>query len=376
MARKLTVAAAQVGAINRDTPRKEVMTRLLSLLDQAAAQKVQLLVYPECTFTTFFPRHLIEPGDDLESFFEETNDSATDLDSVARGPDTSALFGRAVEHGIDIVVGFAERCVSEDENKGKGYNTSVYFCASENRVIAKYRKVHLPGTVEPFTEPDAVNQLEKRYFTPGDLGFKAFRAPGLLGRTATADEGSGVWRKGTPGVPEGEISRRKDQGKGDPVLGMLICNDRRWPEAWRVYALQGAELIVFGYNTGANLPALWGSRKPLTPAQAEAQALHHHTLVQTSSSYTNSLFSISAARCGRDDADARYDLIAGSMIVNPQGYVVAEAQTKGDEIVVARIDLEECRQGREKTFDFERHRRVEHYELLVQRTGCVEPPLL
>lgn len=88
----------------------------------------------------------------------------------------------------------------------------------------------------------------------------------------------------------------------------------------------------------------------------------------------NACFSVSAARCGLDDG--RYDLIAGSAIVDPEGHVVAEAETRGDELVVAEIDLGECRQGKEKTFDFERHRRIETYGVICERTGVVEPELL
>lgn len=357
MSRTLKVAAAQVGTINISTPRSSTLPRLLALLETAHIQKVQLVVYPECTLTTFFPRHLIDSQTTLDTFFEHSD--------VTTSPSTRALFDKAADYEIDIVVGYAER-----EESGRGFNTCIYYSASERRVLAKYRKVHLPGTVEPFEEPDAVNQLEKRYFTPGDLGFQAFRAPNLV---------PDVWRKSTSdaidsGAATGEIEVMANQGKGDPVIGMLICNDRRWPEAWRAYALQGAELILYGYNTGGNLPALWGSRKPLTPVQAEQEALFHSKLVQQANSYMNACFSVSAARCGLDDG--RYDLIAGSMIVDPEGHVVAEAETKGDELVVAEIDLGECRQGKEKTFDFGRHRRVETYGVICERTGVVEPELL
>lgn len=61
-------------------------------------------------------------------------------------------------------------------------------------------------------------------------------------------------------------------------------------------------------------------------------------------SYMNACFSISSARCGLDDG--KYDLIGGSAIVNPEGHVVAQAKTKEDELIVAVIDLEDCRQGK------------------------------
>ena len=353
MSRRLIVAAAQVGAIDKDAPREETLARLLALLEQAHAQEVQLVVFPECTLTTFFPRHLIHSPAELDSFFETSPDILT-------APSTAQLFIKAGAYGIDIVLGYAERT-----SEGQGYNTCVYYSATAKKVISKYRKVHLPGTVEPFEDPKAVNQLEKRYFTPGDLGFKAFRAPGLL---------SDVSKQSLTGPQQAAVSAKDQQGKGDPILGMMICNDRRWPEAWRMYGLQGAELVLYGYNTGSNLSHLWGSRKKLTPEEAEKEALFHSKLVQQANSYMNACFSISAARCGLDDG--KYDLIAGSAIVDPEGHVLAEAKSKGDELVVAEIDLEECRQGKEKTFDFARHRRIEHYGLIGNQTEVVEPALL
>ncbi|TIA27374.1 hypothetical protein D6C83_07803, partial [Aureobasidium pullulans] len=248
---------AQVGAVDRDADRAETLARLIALLDQAASEKVQLLLYPEVTFTTFFPRHLFTSPSDLNAYFEHGDDLTT-------SPSTAPLFSKAKDYGIDIVVGFAERT-----DEGKGYNTCVYYSAAMGKVVQKYRKVHLPGTVEPFEDPEAVNQLEKRYFTPGDLGFPAFRAPGLLPTSSVL--------KANTSTLKGCITEKEDQGKGDPVLGMLICNDRRWPEAWRSYALQGAELLLIGYNTVAHSPHLWGTTKPMT---RNGTSIHWHGIRQ------------------------------------------------------------------------------------------------
>lgn len=346
MSRQITVAAAQVGAIDLGAAKQDTVQRLVKLLHEAAEKRVQVLVYPECTLTTFFPRHLIKTQEELDQYFEHGED-------ITQSPDIKPLFGEARSHGIDISIGYAERTPD-----GTGYNTCVYYSASLDKIVSKYRKVHLPGRVEPFEDPEATNQLEKRYFKPGDLGFKAFRAPGLVPdavNKATAKLGEST------------------DGKGDPIMGMLICNDRRWPEAWRVYTLQGAELLMFGYNTGGNMSHLWGGKK-MPPEQAEQEALFHSRLVQQANSYMNACFSISAARCGLDDG--KYSLIGGSAIVDPEGHVVAEAKTKGDELVVAEIDLAECRPGKERTFDYARHRRVEAYGLVTQQTGVIEPELL
>lgn len=346
MPRKIKVSAAQVGAVHLGASKKDTVQRLIRLLQEAASKKVQVVVFPECTLTTFFPRHFIESQEELDKYFEHGED-------ITQSPDVKPLFDEAKARGIDIVVGYAERTP-----EGTGYNTSVYFSAAEGKVISKYRKVHLPGRVEPFEDPNAANQLEKRYFKPGDYGFQAFRAPGLVPDAV---------KKGS--VKEGEAT----EGKGDPIMGMLICNDRRWPEAWRVYTLQGAEILMFGYNTGGHMSHLWGG-KSMAPEEAEKEALFHSRLVQQANSYMHACFSISAARCGMDDD--KYHLIGGSSIVSPEGHVVAEAKTDGDELVVAEIDLDDCKPGKERTFNYGKHRRVETYGLITQQTGVVEPELL
>ncbi|GIZ42257.1 hypothetical protein CKM354_000553200 [Cercospora kikuchii] len=348
MSRKIIVAAAQVGAVHRGAGKKETVERLMKLLHEAADKQVQLVVYPEATLTTFFPRHFIEDQKELDKYFEHGED-------ITQSADVKPLFGGAKALGIDICIGYAERTP-----EGTGYNTSVYYSASADKIISKYRKVHLPGRIEPFEDPNATNQLEKRYFKPGDLGFKAFRAPGLV---------QDAVKRSAP-----TTDNENTNGKGDPIIGMLICNDRRWPEAWRVYTLQGAEILMFGYNTGSHMSHLWGSANTMTPEEQEKEALFHSRLVQQANSYMNACFSISAARCGVDDG--KYDLIAGSSIVSPEGHVLAEAKTKEDELIVAEIDLAECRKGKEKTFDYGRHRRIEAYSLITEQTGVVEPPLL
>ncbi len=344
MPRILKIAAAQLGPVHLTSTRQDTLSRMIKLLQSASKLDAQLVIFPETAFTTFFPRHLISDRKELDSYFEHADD-------LPGSPNTKPLFDEAKKLGIDISVGFAERTAD-----GKGYNTSVYYSAGTGLVIAKYRKVHLPGTKEPFENPDAVNQLEKRYFEPGNLGFRAFRIPGLIPDT------------------QKKSSEKVEAGKGDPIAGMMICNDRRWPEAWRCYGLQGVELVLCGYNTAGFAPDLWGTRKPVTPEEAEIDALFHHKLVMQSNSYMNSCFSISAAKAGMEDG--KYDLIGGSCITSPEGHVLAEAKTKDDEIVFAEIDLEDCRQGKEKTFDFERHRRIDQYAPIVLQTGVVEPELL
>lgn len=234
MVRTLRVAAAQVGRIDRGTSKDEVVARLIKLLEEAASKQVKLAVFPETTFSeqipsfhrarssnrdfpgTFFPRYYFEDlnSEELASYFEQEPDNDDGITAVAA---TKPFFDRAAELGIDIAIGYGEQTP-----EGKRYNTASYVSGTSKKVIGKYRKIHLPGTFEPFDAKDTkvTNQLEKRYFLPGNLGFKAFRAPSL--KKATNSDKS-------------------------PIIGMLICNDRRWAEGWRAYGLQGVEIMCIGY---------------------------------------------------------------------------------------------------------------------------------
>lgn len=253
MPRPLRVASAQIGAIDRSTPRHAILSRLLALLTSAASQGVQLVVFPETTFTTFFPRYLIGDGE-LGDWFERdgflegrgVDGEGKGVEGEEEGENVLRTFvEEAGRLGVDVVVGYAESTeeiealrrssstpiLSEPGKYPQGYNTSIYISGSTSSgsalppVLSKYRKVHLPGTFEPFnSDPKTTNQLEKRYFRPGNLGFKAFRAPGLKNN----------W--------EGEGKEERS-----PIVGMLICNDRRWAEGWRCYGLQGVEIMCIGY---------------------------------------------------------------------------------------------------------------------------------
>lgn len=343
MPRILKLAACQVGPTHRTDKREDTMARLLKLLDEAAAKGAQMALFPEIAFTTFFPRYLLSPSE-LESFFEKGD--------VATNASTRSLFERAKKLGVDICVGFAEADPTSGTSKlamdgAECFNTCIYYHARTGSVLSKYRKIHLPGDFEPFENADAVNQLEKRYFKPGDLGFEAFRVPNLI---------------------------PYDEERGEPIFGMMICNDRRWSEAWRVLGLQGVEVVLCGYNTNGFAPEMWGKSPDDDPAEAENLAVFHHKLVMQSNSYTNSCFSVSAARCGRDDG--KFGLIAGSCITDPDGRIVAEAKSEDDEVVFAECDLDACRPHKLRTFNFGRHRRVEHYGRITGQTGVVEPPHL
>ncbi|KAI1829222.1 hypothetical protein DTO006G1_9812 [Penicillium roqueforti] len=349
MPRLVKVAAAQIGAVHRTSSRASTIQRMLALLDSAASLGAQLVVFPECAFTTFFPRYLFTDDAEIESYFESDAGGS----SIAESANVKPLFDRARELSIDIWVGYGERTP-----EGRHFNSAVYFCGRTGEVVSKYRKTHVPGFVDP-PFPSAEVHLEKRYFETGDLGFKAFRAPGIIAdavkqSTAEADT--------------------ETDGKGDAIIGSLICNDRRWPEGWRAYGLQGVELVLVGFNTNGKADDIYKPKHPISLEDARAEALFHHQLVMQSNSYANSCFSISAGRCGMDDE--KYDLIGGSSIVDSDGHIIAEAKTTDDEVVFAEIDLEDCRKGKKEIFNFAVNRQPQAYGIIVEQKGYVEPELL
>ena len=203
MSRVITVGAAQLGPIQRADARPQVVKRLLDLLHQAKVHGCDLVVFPELGLTTFFPRWWMEEQAEIDAFFERE----------MPGPETRPLFDEARRLGIGFYLGYAELCT--EGRVTHRFNTSI-LVDQAGRIVGKYRKIHLPGHAEH--EPwRAFQHLEKRYFEVGDLGW-------------------GVWR-----------------GFGG-LVGMCICNDRRWSETYRVMGLQGVEMVLLGYNTGALPP--------------------------------------------------------------------------------------------------------------------------
>lgn len=301
MSRKLVVAAAQMGPIGRSESRQAVVRRLVALLREATARKARLVVFPELALTTFFPRYWFERDEELLTFFER----------AMPNPTTRPLFELAAETGCGFVLGYAELTP-----EGRRFNTAILVDGS-GRIVGKYRKVHLPGHREH--EPwRPFQHLEKRYFEPGDLGFPVFDALG---------------------------------GK----IGMLICNDRRWPEAWRVLGLKGVELVAVGYNTPQHYPPV--------PQHDHLQNFHNHLVLQAGA-YQNGTWVVATAKCGIEDGCL---LIGQSCIVAPTGEIVAMCSTLDDELITAEIDLDRTKEIKDHIFNFKLHRRPECYAEISAR---------
>jgi predicted amidohydrolase len=310
MPRILTIGAAQLGPIQRADGRPAVVKRLTELLRQAASHGCELVVFPELALTTFFPRWWMTDQDEIDSFFEREMPSN----------ETAPLFNEAQRLSIGFYLGFAE-LVSEG-GRTRRFNTSILVDRA-GAIAGRYRKVHLPGHAEH--EPwRAFQHLEKRYFEVGDLGF-------------------GVWRT------------------MDANMGMCICNDRRWPETYRVMGLQDVEMVLLGYNTPRH--------NPPAPEHDRLSDFHNELSMQ-GGAYANATWVVGVAKCGVEEG---CEMIGGSCIIAPSGQIVARAVTLDDELVVARCDLDMGASYKRTIFNFDAHRQPQAYGLIVERKGAVAP---
>lgn len=311
MARIIHAAAAQMGPIAKSETRKDTVKRLIAMMREAKCRGAELVVFTELALTTFFPRWVIEDQAEIDSYFERQ----------MPGPETQPLFDEAKKLSIGFYLGYAE--LVEEKGRNRHFNTSI-LVDHTGAIIGKYRKVHLPGHAEP--QPNRAHQhLEKRYFEPGNLGFK-------------------VWR-----------------GFGG-VMGMCICNDRRWPETYRVMGLQGVDMVMLGYNTPFDHTG--------HPDIDGLTSFHNHLSMQAGA-YQNATWVVGTAKCGTEEGSK---MLGQSVIIAPSGEIVAQAVTLGDEVITARCDLDIGTRYRETIFNFSKHREPENYRLIVERKGAIAPP--
>ncbi|MEQ9256319.1 MAG: nitrilase-related carbon-nitrogen hydrolase, partial [Alphaproteobacteria bacterium] len=157
---RLVIAVCQMGPVERGTPKRDTVARLVSLLETAAARGARFCVFPEIALTTFFPRWVINDPAELDACFE----------SDMPNPDVQPLFERARALGTAFALGYGERADhSQPGDDPRHYNTMA-LVDDQARVTGTYRKVHVPGTIEPVAGLP-VQHMEKRYFRFGDKGF-------------------------------------------------------------------------------------------------------------------------------------------------------------------------------------------------------------
>lgn len=311
MPRYVTIAAAQSGPVSRNETRAAVVTRRIGQLREAHARGCELVVFPECALTAFFPHWWIDDEAELDSWYERE----------MPGPDTRPLFDEAARLGIAFVLGFAE--LTTEAGAKHRYNASV-LVGADGRIVGKYRKIHLPGHADHRPQNPFQN-LEKRFFEVGNLPLATWRMFG-------------------------------------GVVGMCICNDRRWAETWRVLALRGAELVLLGYNTPYHIPE---------HPQVDHLVDFQNRLSMQAGAYQNGLWVVGVAKAGVEEGVSQ---LGQSMIVAPSGEVVAMSSTREDELVTYRCDLDLVKPYKEGLLNFARNRRVEHYGPITGQTGATPPP--
>jgi predicted amidohydrolase len=313
MARHLTVAAAQMGPVQAHHTREQVVQRLIDMLHEAHRMGAELVVYPELALTTFFPRWFLDDITEADHWYERSMPNAA----------TQPLFDEARRLGIGFCLGYALRDEPDADGVSHRWNVQT-LVERDGSVVATYKKVHIPGHAHH--EPDRPFQhAERYYFEPSPDGFGVWRAFGGL-------------------------------------VGMMICNDRRWPETYRVMGLQGVELILCGYNTPIHYVP--------DPSQDILQGFHN-ALVMQAGAYQNGTWVVGVAKGGVEEG---VDSLGQSMIVAPSGQIVAQALSTDDEVIVARCDLDWCAKYKDTLFDFDLYRRPEVYGLITGQRGAVPPP--
>jgi predicted amidohydrolase len=306
MARHLTVAAAQMGPVQKHHTRADVVERLVAMLHEAHSMGAELVVFPELALTTFFPRWFVDDITEADHWYERTMPNAA----------TRPLFDEAKRLGVGFCLGYALL------DEGRRWNVQT-LVERDGSIVATYKKTHIPGHEDH--EPGRPFQhAERYYFEPSPDGF-------------------GVWRA------------------FGGIVGMAICNDRRWPETYRVMGLQGVEMILCGYNTPIHYVP--------DPSQDILQGFHN-ALVMQAGAYQNGTWVVGVAKGGVEEG---VDSLGQSVIVAPSGQIVAQAVSTDDEVIVARCDLDWCQRYKNTLFDFERYRRPEIYGRITSQRGVVLP---
>lgn len=224
-----------------------------------------------------------------------------DLAETIPGPST-AFFGElAKEYGVVIVTSLFER-----RAPGLYHNTAVV--EKDGDIAGIYRKMHIP---------DDPGYYEKFYFTPGDLGFKPVETS--LGK-----------------------------------LGVLVCWDQWYPEAARLMALQGAELLIY--------PTAIGYDPHDTKEEQERQRMAWQT-VQRGHAVANGLPVVTVNRVGEEDGVPFWGT---SFVAGPQGELLYEASTTEEECVIVEVDMRRSEQVR-RWWPFLRDRRIEEYKDITKR---------
>ena len=242
-------------------------------------------------------------------FCQEENAKLCDLAEPIPGPSTERFGAIAKELGIVLVLSLFER-----RAPGIYHNTAVVL-EKDGTIAGKYRKMHIPD--DPLF-------YEKFYFTPGDLGFEPIKTS-----------------VGT--------------------LGVLVCWDQWYPEAARLMALSGAEMLIYPTAIGG---------VPTDPDWEQAQQRQAWQLVQRGHAVANGLPVITANRTGIEPDPTGHstgiDFWGHSFITGAQGELLTEFEKAEEGVHVVELDLEQCEYVR-RGWPFLRDRRIDAYDNLLKR---------
>lgn len=231
-----------------------------------------------------------------------------DLAEPAKGPSLEAFSALALELEVVLIIPFFEK-------RAAGlYHNSAHVIDADGKPVGLYRKMHIP---------DDPNYYEKFYFTPGDLGFK----------TVATRYGN---------------------------IGALICWDQWYPEAARITALQGAEVLFYPTAIGWH-PA---EKEKFGEKQREAWKT-----VQRGHAVANGTYVAAVNRLGFEKPEkdqAGIEFWGSSFIAGPQGEILAEASSDREEIIMATIDLRAMEDVR-RNWPFLRDRRIDAYDDILKR---------
>jgi len=237
-------------------------------------------------------------------FCDEENYDNFSLAETIPGPSTDSLGALAKELGVVIIASLFEK-----RAQGLYHNTTAVLDA-DGTYLGKYRKMHIP---------DDPAYYEKFYFTPGDLGYKIFKT-----KFAT--------------------------------LGVLICWDQWYPEAARITALMGAEILFYPTAIG------WATSQNEATNTGQYNAWQ---TIQRSHSVANGVHVVSVNRVGFEQ-DGAMKFWGGSFVSNPFGSILYQASHDQEEVHVQAIDLKKTDEYRTH-WPFLRDRRIDSYLPITQR---------
>ena len=288
---KFTVGLVQMAA---SADAEDNLTRAVSFIEQAASLGARVVCLPELFRSQYF--------------CQREDASLFDLAEPVPGPSTEAIGRVACEKKVTVIAPIFER-------RAAGlYHNSAAVIDDEGKVSGIYRKMHIP---------DDPAYYEKFYFTPGDLGFRAFDTP---------------------------------VGK----IGTLICWDQWYPEGARLTALRGASVIFYPTAIG------WHPHEKEVYGAAQRDAWR---TIQRSHAIANGVYVAAVNRVGHEkpsDGGAGIEFWGSSFLCDPFGAVIAEGSTDSEQVLIGEVDLARIEEVR-RNWPFLRDRRIDAYAGIEQR---------